>query len=246
MIKTIFKAIRLSDYELEDSDLSLLDDRTIVVTKWSWDYSLAHLFQRTALNLVQETPHLRILICCNHPDVLTNGRGLQKPRKGETFNLVEFNLSEHQSLPFPLHQIERGGGLTFHHEGQFIFYPILKLNPKTLSLSRMINQIFDFSTDVLNEWGLSKLSHENQLLGLWKDNKKIASMGIAIEKLTTFHGMALNIKKNESALKLLSGLNPCGLTSNTYACVEDYTEITNSSIIDFKDQFLNRIQNEWK
>lgn len=246
MMKTIFETIRLSDFDLKDSDITPLGDRSLVVTKWCWDYSLAHKFQREALKLVQNSSDLRILICCNHPEVLTNGRGLQKPRKGENLNLIEFNLSEHKKLPFPLHQIERGGGLTFHHPGQFIFYPILKLNPTTLSLSHMINQIFDFSIDVLSEWGLTGLSHENKLLGLWKDNKKIASMGIAIEKLTTFHGMALNLQKNYSAMELLSGLNPCGLTSRTYGSVEDYISITNTSVVEFKDKFLSRIQNEWK
>lgn len=242
----MLKTISLSDYGLNESNLIDLDSRTVVVTKWNWDYALAHKFQRAALELVQTTPKLRILICCSHPEVLTNGRGLQKPRKGEILDLVEFNPADHKELPFPLFQIERGGGLTFHHPGQFIFYPIVKLNPESLSLSHMMNQIFDFSIDVLKSWGIQHLHHENKLLGLWFENRKVASMGIAIEKLTTFHGMALNILENKNMRLALQKLNPCGLNADTYTSVEALTELPGIPLDTFQEQFLQRILHEWK
>jgi len=246
MKEAIFQSIRLSDFELKDSDLIELDHRTIVVTKWNWEYSLAHKFQISALGIVQDTPNLRILICCSHPEVLTNGRGLQKPRKGEVLQLIEFNPKDHENLPYPLFQIERGGGLTFHHPDQFIFYPIVKLNPKSLSLSLMIDQIFDFSIDVLKTWGISNLSHENKLLGLWHNDRKLASMGIAIEKLTTFHGMALNMKENKNMKAALAKLNPCGLNADTYTSVDALAELPANFLEVFREQFLQRIKHEWK
>lgn len=246
MKTSILDKIRSSDFGLEDGDFRDLDNRTVVVTKWNWEYSLAHKFQRAALEIVQETPNLRILICCSHPEVLTNGRGLQKPRKGEVLNLVEFNPHDHASLPYPLFQIERGGGLTFHHPGQFIFYPIVKLNPAALSLSLMIDQIFDFSIEVLKEWGVENLSHENKLLGLWHHERKLASMGIAIEKLTTFHGMALNMLENPNMKTALRTLNPCGLNADTYISVEALTKLPPSPLETFQEQFLQRIRHEWK
>lgn len=246
MKKIITDSIKLADFDLKDSDLNSLDERTVVVTKWNWDYGLAHKFQRAALTLVQETPNLRVLICCNHLEVLTNGRGLQKPRKGEVLNLVEFRPEEHKSLPFPLYSIERGGGLTFHHPGQFIFYPIVKLNPKSLSLSLMIDQIFDFTIETLNSWGIQNLDHENKLLGIWQGPKKIASMGIAIEKLATFHGMALNLLTNPNMQKALATLNPCGLNAETYTAVEMLGNLPANPIETFRDQFLQRIKHEWK
>jgi lipoyl(octanoyl) transferase len=246
MKRSILEAISLADYALKDSDLENLDARTVVVTKWNWEYSIAHQFQRVALTLVQNTPNLRVLICCNHPKVLTHGRGLQRPKKGEVMDLINFNPDHHPDLPYTLHKVERGGGLTFHHPGQFIFYPIVKLNPKSLSLSLMIDQIFDFSIDVLKSWGLEGLNHENKLLGLWHGHKKIASMGIAIEKLTTFHGMALNINQNKDMTETLSLLNPCGLNPETYTSVEDLIKLPSDGVENFKNQFLKRVQSEWK
>lgn len=245
MKSLVLDSIRISDYGLLSVDVTNLDDTTVVITKWNWEYGIAHKFQRAALELVQNTPNLRILICCNHPEVLTNGRGLQKPRKGEVLELVEFNPSEHKNLPYPLFQIERGGGLTFHHPGQFIFYPIVKLNPKYLSLSMMIDQIFDFSIEVLKSWGINDLNHAHKLLGLWHHDRKLASMGIAIEKLTTFHGMALNVIENKNMKEALSRLNPCGLTAETYISAEELTKLPADPLELFRISFLEKIKANW-
>ena len=242
----IANSVRLSDFELTSSDLFNLDERTVVVTKWNWEYSLAHKFQRAALSLVQNSTSLRVLICCSHPEVLTYGRGLQKPRKGEILELQDFNPDDHLQLPYPFFKVERGGGLTFHHPGQFIFYPVVKLNPHKLSLSLMTDQIFDFSIDVLKGWGINGLHHENKLLGLWHENKKLASMGIAIEKLTTFHGMALNLKQNKDMLEAMRKLNPCGLNAETYSSVDSMMELPSHFLETFQEQFLQRVRYEWK
>lgn len=242
----VISSLRPTDFGLSHSDISDLGDHTVVVTRWNWDYKKAHDFQRAALELVQNTTNLRILICCSHPEVLTYGRGLQKPRKGENLELKDFNPDENTTLPYPFYRVERGGGLTFHHPGQFIFYPILKLSPQKLSLSRMTDEIFDFSIDVLKSWGLSDVHHENKLLGLWHKDKKLASMGIAIEKLTTFHGMALNILSNEKMKETLKSLNPCGLDSEIYTAVENLAQLPSLPLETFKEQFLKRISHEWK
>jgi len=247
MKETLLQTISSQDYGLSPEDFRSLDDRTVVVKKWSWDYGMAHAFQRKMVDFLQLHPRARILICCNHPRVLTNGRGLQKAKKGETLDLVDFNPKNYSSLPFPLVQIERGGGLTFHHPGQFIFYPILKLNPQTLSLSKMIDEIFEITESILNECGLEGLTHQHKLLGLWLETKKIASMGIAIEKLTTFHGMALNLFKDEEMKKALTVLNPCGLSADTYSSVEELISKEKTSTLDqFSDEFIKRIQHAWK
>lgn len=238
--------MNLQDFDLLPEDISSLDERTLVIRKWNWDYAQAWSFQKACVALLQEIPQMRVLICCNHPQVLTNGRGLQKPRKGEVLELVDFDVKNYPTLPFPLFQIERGGGLTFHHPGQFIFYPIVKLNPKNLSLSKMVDDIFDFSIEVLNSWGVENLSHENKLLGLWCGPRKMASMGIAIEKLTTFHGMALNLTRDAEMMKALTIMNPCGLTSETYIATEEVLKLPENFLNKFADEFLKKVQHGWK
>lgn len=238
--------LNLSDFGLEESNISKLNERTVLVKKWNWDYGLAHKFQRKCLELLDLSPQTRIIICCNHPRVFTNGRGLQKPRKGETLELVDFDPALVKLLPFPFYQIERGGGLTFHHPGQLIIYPIVRLNPKTLSLSNMIDTLFDVAIAELETWGLRGLSHENKLLGLWHHHRKLASMGIAIEKLTTFHGMALNFYQDNEMKAALQKLNPCGLTADTYIAVEELIDLNGRTLEDFASEYLRRLEHAWK
>ena len=246
MISSFLSQTSPNDFELEPSDISKLNERTLLIKKWNWDYELAHNFQRHCLTLLDKNPSLRLVICCSHPRVFTHGRGLQRPKKGETLELVDFDKSLSGSLPFPYFQIERGGGLTFHHPGQMIIYPILRLNPKTLSLSSMIDTLLDTAIEILQEWGITNLSHTNKLLGLWHGEKKLASMGIAIEKLTTFHGMALNFYQDEEMKKALMKLNPCGLKAETYTSVEEIMNLQDKNLEVFSNTFLRRISYAWK
>lgn len=238
--------LNLPSFGLDETHLTYLDERTLSIRKWNWDYSIAHEFQRNCLKVIEEMPRLRVLISCSHPQVLTNGRGLQKPRKGEVMELKEFRPEDHGQLPFPLHQIERGGGLTFHHPGQFIFYPILKLNPNTLSLSRMTDEIFDFAAQILTDWGIQDISHAHKLMGLWHGQRKLASMGIAIERLTTFHGMALNLIKDEEMKRALAPINPCGLSSDIYVAANELIDLPEDALNIFTDQFLKKVSHAWQ
>jgi lipoyl(octanoyl) transferase len=235
-----------SAFGLKGDDLSWLNDWTLVVRKWNWDYERAWTFQRSCVDILQEHPRYRVLVCCSHPRVFTNGRGLQRPRKGEVLELKQFTEEERQKLPFPFFQIERGGGLTFHHPGQFIFYPIVKLHPSALSLSRMTNEIFDYSAEVLTSWGLTGLSHEHELMGLWHNERKMASMGIAITRLTTFHGMALNLKFDPEMKKALQLVNPCGLDSSTYISAEELISLPENALDRFTEEFLKKVAHGWQ
>lgn len=235
-----------ASFDLTPSDLSILDERTVLVKNWNWDYPMAHKFQKLCVQHLQNFPRTRILICCSHPRVLTNGRGLQRPKKGEVLDLKEFNKENYPHIPYPFHKIERGGGLTFHHPGQFVFYPILKLNPTNLSLSKMLNDIFQSATQVLTEHGVENLSHENKLMGLWHNNRKIASMGIAIEKLTTYHGMALNLYNDSEMMNALSIFNPCGMSTNVYISAEEILGNKSVGLESFTDLFIGRISHAWK
>ncbi len=241
----MFTASDLLPFNLSPEDVFEQGD-LVWVKKWNWDYEKAHSFQRFCLKKLDSSPRKKVLIVCNHPRVFTNGRGLQKPRKGQVLDLVEFNPALSRELPYPLFQIERGGGLTFHHPGQFIFYPILKLSPLKLSLGQMIDEIFSVTKTILIDWGVTDLSTENVLMGIWKGNQKLASMGIAIEKLTTFHGMALNIFEDRPMMDALKKLNPCGLSATTYTSVDQVLPDKTLSLEAFTDAFIQRINHAWK
>lgn len=244
-MKNALLSLNFPKFGLSVEDTALMNENTLVVVKWNWEYEKAHAFQKESVAFLQEHPKARILIVCSHPRLFTMGRGLQKAKKGQTLNLTEFS-GDASLLPYPLHKIERGGGLTFHHPGQLIFYPIVKLNPKTLSLSKMIDDVFSMTSDVLKLWGLPGTDTGHELLGLWKGNRKLASMGIAIDKLTTYHGMALNFYKDHDMMKAMQELSPCGLNATTYASVEDYVFLPEGSLEKFAVDFLKKVKDGWQ
>lgn len=191
-----------------------------IATLWSWDYQAAWDYQKQTIERVRETNE-NWLIVCSHPEVLTHGRGLQKPKKGQRLVLEDFNPADAGQLPYPLFQIERGGGLTFHHAGQLILYPIVKLNPQRLGLSALVEKLLSSVEDVLQERGLPNLDHHRDLMGLWCGPHKLASVGIAVDRMVTFHGLALNVARFDSMKAQLSTLAPCGMGFKTYTSVEE-------------------------
>ncbi|MBY0515553.1 MAG: lipoyl(octanoyl) transferase LipB [Bacteriovoracaceae bacterium] len=193
-----------------------------LATCWNWDYQEAWDFQKKTVERVRETGE-KWLIACSHPEVLTNGRGLQKAKKNQSFELQDFKVSAFPSLPIPFYQIERGGGLTFHHPGQLILYPIVKLHPQRLGLSSLVDNLLISTQSALEERGISDLDHKRDLLGLWKGSKKLASVGIAVDRMVTIHGLALNVEKFDSLKQKLAFLSPCGMGFETYTSVEEVT-----------------------
>ncbi len=187
---------------------------------WDWDYQAAWEFQKQTVKRVRESNE-KWLIVCSHPMVLTHGRGLQKPKKNQVFELEDFHPEAFPHLPIPFFQIERGGGLTFHHPGQLILYPIVKLHPQRLGLSSLVDNLLLAVKGTLEERGLSELDHSRELLGLWRKQQKIASVGIAIDKMVTLHGLALNVQRFDQLKQKLSMLAPCGMGFDTYTSVEE-------------------------
>jgi lipoyl(octanoyl) transferase len=246
LVSKFLDATSLETFGLSLEHIRVHSERVLIVRKWNWDYSQAHNFQKHCVSLLQEIPQVRVLIMTSHPRLFTNGRGLQKPKKGESFELVDFDPSLKDRLPFPLFQIERGGGLTFHHPGQFVFYPIVKLHPQKLSLSKMIDDIFETAKLTLEAWGVTGLSTENKLLGLWHGQHKLASMGIAIERMTTFHGMALNLSVDQEMNEALNSLNPCGLSAKTYQAVEELISLPSHPHEAFSEAFIQRLTHGWQ
>jgi lipoate-protein ligase B len=121
----------------------------------------------------------------------------------------------------PVHIVERGGEATLHGPGQIVAYPILRLNgvfgPKAL-LRALENAIIA----ALKDFGLESYWIEGKT-GVWLKDKsgaerKIASLGVAVRKSVSYHGLALNVSTELGKFRLI---NPCGFAPAVMTNMEE-------------------------
>jgi len=140
------------------------------------------------------------LLTLEHPKVITRGRR----DSGGDFLLSPELL---QARGFAIEDAGRGGRLTYHGPGQLVAYFIFNLAERRLSIPNFVRQIQDCVISTLRDYGLeSECQKENP--GVWIGKKKIASLGLAVSKDVTMHGVALNLSTDLEDFKFII---PCGL-----------------------------------
>jgi lipoyl(octanoyl) transferase len=154
------------------------------------------------------------LVFCSHPPVVTLGRGT-KPGDvfgwtGETFD------------------VSRGGRATYHGPSQIVVYPILDLNSRGRDLHLYMRKLEAAVLETLLSFKISAKANVLQVedgaseaapaTGVWIDDKKIASIGIAVRKWISFHGLALNVSADSQAF---AGMKPCGFAPGSVISMED-------------------------
>ena len=165
------------------------------------------------------------VLLLEHNPVITRGRGLQRPK--QSHNSAH---KRHMPLPplppeLPLIETERGGDLTYHGPGQLVVYPIFKLNgdhalvPKH-DLEKFIRGFENVTISVLEHYGLKGYS-VSDATGVWVEDRKIASMGIAIRKWVTYHGLAINVINDLAPFQFIS---PCGFSPDVMTRISDLTQ----------------------
>lgn len=141
------------------------------------------------------------LIACRHYPVITLGR--QTRLDNILISDAGLKLRGIQTC-----LIERGGDVTYHGPGQLIVYPIFNLGLYKKDINLFLRKLEEILIDTLSCFGIGAVRIKG-LTGVWVENKKIASVGIAVKNWITFHGLSLNIKKND--LDNYNLIRPCGM-----------------------------------
>lgn len=156
-----------------------------------------------------------------HEPVITRGRGLQwtggkeRPRQMPLVGQLPPGLLFTES--------ERGGDLTYHGPGQLVVYPICKLDGKDFGprhdVAGFIRQLEELLIlELEHSDGLKAQARENAT-GVWVGERKIASIGIAVKKWVTYHGLALNVVNDLKPFHLIS---PCGFSPEVMTRLADF------------------------
>jgi lipoyl(octanoyl) transferase len=225
-------------------DLTLFEnpiENIYIFKKWNWDYLEAEKFQLACVDFVYQNPQISILIICSHPHCFTLGRGLQKIKETASYNLVDFD--QEIKLPFPLHAIKRGGGLTFHYPGQFVCYPIINLTVNKLAVYDLMLSIMEVVKNIIQiQFPIQGLEIKKDFLGLWFEGNlasaKVASIGLAANRYITYHGLALNFLNDESMFDALKSVHPCGLPGDIYKDLE--TLLSKKISLEDREIFCNK------
>lgn len=104
-----------------------------------------------------------------------------------------------------VHITNRGGQTTFHGPGQLTAYPILDLTLHKLSARCYVDKLEQTLIRTMGEYDISASRKDT---GIWASGKKIASIGIHIQRHVTSHGFALNCTTD---LSYYDHIEACGI-----------------------------------
>jgi lipoate-protein ligase B len=117
-------------------------------------------------------------------------------------------------------ETDRGGDVTYHGPGQLVAYPIMNLGRYRKDIGWYLRKLEETVIGVLDDFGIAGSRIDN-LTGVWVDSGKIASIGVAIRRWVTYHGVALNVATNMDNFKLIT---PCGIPDRPVVSMCDVLE----------------------
>lgn len=188
-----------------------------------------------ALRLQEELIALRyqrrienVLLLLEHPPVLTLGRNA---RRANVLAGDELLVARGVTL----HEINRGGDVTYHGPGQLVGYPIFDLRSLRhagggrLGPVDFVRQMEEVLIRVCAAFGV-RAGRIPGLTGVWcgldsqgaehdqsLKGRKIGAIGIHVSRGITSHGFAFNVTTD---LRDFALINPCGITDKPVTSLE--------------------------
>ena len=139
------------------------------------------------------------MLILEHPEIVTVGPrarndGISAPKDYATF------------------PVDRGGGLTWHGQGQIVCYPVFKWNlAGEDSVAAIIAKIENWVISALEELHIPA-RRDVRMQGVWVGDHKICSIGLSFLRWTSRHGFTINVDTPHGRVENLSG---CGLDAAT-------------------------------
>lgn len=158
------------------------------------DYAAVNALQENLIAKIAAGEEPDHLLLAEFEPVITIGRG-------------GGGASRYAHLGIPVHEISRGGKATFHGPGQLVAYPLLRLEGDARDLHAYLHALEDALIGVMSDYGLAG-GRDPRNTGCWVNGRKVASIGVAVRRWVTWHGLALNVSTD---LEWFRRFDPCGL-----------------------------------
>ena len=173
-------------------------------------YGPAYELQMRLVNEIKNSPEPRAhLILLEHEPVLTFGR---------SSDAADLLVSK-QALAekgIEVHEIDRGGKITYHGPGQVVGYPIIPLIGDRRDVFKYLRSLERILIGVLDRFGI-RAGRVQGHTGVWVGDEKVAAIGVGLTRWITFHGFALNVSTDLDAFDLIT---PCGIPGKRVTSME--------------------------
>ena len=168
------------------------------------DYAEAHRLQKElqAKRISGEIDDTVLLL--EHRPVLTMGRSAK-----EQHVLAAPDVLAARGIS--VHDVGRGGDVTYHGPGQLVAYPIIDLKPDRRDVRKYMWSLEETMIRTCADFGLAATRVEG-LNGAWIGNRKVGAVGVRISRWVTMHGLAINANSDLTHFDLIV---PCGIQDKT-------------------------------
>ena len=177
------------------------------------------------------------LLLLEHPRVITRG-----VRAAADNVLASAAVLRRRGVE--IHDVRRGGDVTYHGPGQLVGYPILLLKPDRCDVHRYVRDLEEVLIRAAAEFGV-RATRLPGLTGVWVGNDKLAAIGVRLSRWVTSHGFALNVTTDLDDFALI---RPCGLPDRGVTSLRRLTgrEISTAAVADcvarrFAEVFERRV-----
>jgi lipoyl synthase len=152
------------------------------------------------------------LLLLEHPHTYTAGRF----SSGANVLLTPEAVA---ALGAEVHQVDRGGDVTYHGPGQLVGYPLVHLGskPDVVGHVRRLEQVL---IGVLADLGIKAWS-EDGFPGVWTALGKVGAIGVRTSHKVTMHGFALNVATD---LSYFQHIVPCGIPDRPVTSISEILE----------------------
>jgi lipoate-protein ligase B len=173
-------------------------------------YRETELLQEELVHKVARGESPGYIILVEHPSVFTLGKSTKKE------SVFLRSIEEIEAKGIEIYNSSRGGSITLHEPGQLVVYPILRLDKK--DIHTYVRDLEELVIDLLNLYNIKGIRREG-FTGVWMDQRrKICSIGVAVRRWVTYHGLALNVNNRLEDFNLI---RPCGLEDVEMVSMEE-------------------------
>ncbi len=154
------------------------------------------------------------VLLLEHPHTYTIGRN------GNASNLT-IPREALAGLGASLHDVDRGGDITYHGPGQLVGYPIVDVPRLSGGFDAVghVRRIEAALIDTCADFGVDAWS-EDGYTGVWTERGKVAAIGVRVSRGVSMHGFAVNVDPDVS---YFGHIVPCGIADRPVTSLSELT-----------------------